>query len=101
AIKIKMDQLNTTVIRDPELEECVNQLQEAAKEIRIISHELKDNKITELNFVILYILLLKTTNSTFWVEFISASTLEHDLKKLAEKRSSICTGLFRKFCPIA
>lgn len=51
AIKIKMDQLNTTVIHDPELEECINQLQETAKEIRIISHELNENKINELNFV--------------------------------------------------
>jgi signal transduction histidine kinase len=53
AIKIKMDQLNTTVIRDPDLEHCIEQLQETAKEIRVISHELKDNKITELNFVTL------------------------------------------------
>jgi len=53
AIKIKMDQLNTTSIHDPELEECISQLQETAKEIRVISHELKENKIDELNFVIL------------------------------------------------
>lgn len=53
AIKIKMDQLNTTTIHDPDLEECISQLQETAKEIRIISHELKENKIDELNFVIL------------------------------------------------
>jgi len=51
AIKIKMDQLNTTVIKDPELEECIRQLQETSKEIRIISHELNENKINELNFV--------------------------------------------------
>lgn len=51
AIKIKMDQLNTTVIKDPELEQCIHQLQETSKEIRIISHELNENKINELNFV--------------------------------------------------
>lgn len=51
AIKIKMDQLNTTVIQDPELDHCIKQLQETAKEIRIISHELNENKINELNFV--------------------------------------------------
>ncbi len=51
AIKIKMDQLNTTVIKDSELEECVRQLQETSKEIRIISHELNENKINELNFI--------------------------------------------------
>ncbi len=51
AINIKMDQLNTTVIHDSELKECINQLQETAKEIRVISHELNENKINELNFV--------------------------------------------------
>lgn len=51
AIKIKMDQLNTTTIRDPELEQCIVQLQETAKEIRVISHDLNENKINELNFV--------------------------------------------------
>lgn len=53
AIKIKMDQLNTTSIKDPELKECINQLQDTAKEIRHISHELKDHKINELDFVTL------------------------------------------------
>lgn len=50
AIKIKMDQLNTTHIQDPELKECISQLQDATKEIREISHELNENKINELNF---------------------------------------------------
>lgn len=50
AIKMKMDQLNTTNIQNPELKECINQLQETTKEIRIISHELNENKIDELNF---------------------------------------------------
>ena len=59
AIKIKMDQLNTTTIHDSELEQCINQLQEAAKEIRIISHELNENKIDKLNFVHLLLHLVK------------------------------------------
>lgn len=50
AIKIKMDQLNTTHIQDPELKVCISQLQDATKEIRVISHELNENKINELNF---------------------------------------------------
>lgn len=59
AIKIKMDQLNTTIIHDTELEQCINQLQEAAKEIRVISHELNENKIDKLNFVHLLLHLVK------------------------------------------
>lgn len=51
AIKIKMDQLNTTSIQDPELGECIRQLEDASKEIRVISHELNENKIDKLNFV--------------------------------------------------
>lgn len=51
AIKIKMDQLNTTTIQDPELDHCIKQLQDTAREIRVISHELNENKINELNFV--------------------------------------------------
>lgn len=51
AIKIKMDQLNMTSIRNEELKECIDQLQETAKEIRLISHELNENKIKELSFV--------------------------------------------------
>lgn len=59
AIKMKMDQLNTTNIQNPELKECINQLQEATKEIRIISHELNENKIDELDFVSLLQGLIK------------------------------------------
>lgn len=59
AIKIKMDQLNTTTIHDPELEQCIVQLQDTAKEIRIISHDLNENKINELNFVHLLNYLVK------------------------------------------
>lgn len=51
AIKIKMDQLNTTTIQDSELDYCIKQLQDTAREIRVISHELNENKINELNFV--------------------------------------------------
>lgn len=51
AIKIKMDQLNTTTIQDPELDQCIKQLQDTTREIRVISHELNENKINELNFV--------------------------------------------------
>lgn len=51
AIKIKMDQLNTTTIHDSELDYCIKQLQDTAREIRVISHELNENKINELNFV--------------------------------------------------
>ncbi|MBA5628842.1 tetratricopeptide repeat-containing sensor histidine kinase [Moheibacter lacus] len=59
AIKIKMDQLNTTSIKDPELEECINQLQETAKEIRVISHELNENNRDKINFVHLLLQLVK------------------------------------------
>lgn len=59
AIKIKMDQLNTTTIRDKELEECINQLQETAKEIRVISHELNENNRDKINFVHLLNQLVK------------------------------------------
>ena len=59
AIKIKMDQLNTTSIHDEELEHCIHQLQETAKEIRIISHELNDNNRDKINFVHLLNQLVK------------------------------------------
>ncbi len=59
AIKIKMDQLNTTTIQDKELEECINQLQETAKEIRVISHELNENNQDKINFVHLLNQLVK------------------------------------------
>src|SRR5690606_6264243 len=59
AIKIKMDQLNTTTIQDQELEECINQLQETAKEIRVISHELNENNRDKINFVHLLNQLVK------------------------------------------
>lgn len=59
AIKIKMDQLNTTTIQDEELEECINQLQETAKEIRVISHELNENNRDKINFVHLLNQLVK------------------------------------------
>lgn len=65
AIKIKIDQLNTTNLKDPELEECINQLQDTAKEIRVISHELNENKIDELNFVHLLNHLVKDYNFYF------------------------------------
>lgn len=65
AIKIKIDQLNTTNLKDPELEECINQLQDTAKEIRVISHELNENKIDELNFVDLLNHLVKDYNFYF------------------------------------
>src|SRR5690606_12298899 len=86
AIKIKMDQLNTTVIRDPELEECVNQLQEAAKEIRIISHELKDNKITELNFVILLHHLIEDYKFYFSGEIHFSIYPETEFEKIDGKK---------------
>lgn len=59
AIKIKMDQLNTTSIQDPELEECIRQLEATSKEIRVISHELNENKIDKFNFVHLLTHLVK------------------------------------------
>lgn len=59
AIKIKMDQLNTTSIHDDELEQCINQLQETAKEIRVISHELNDDNRDKINFVHLLNQLVK------------------------------------------
>lgn len=59
AIKIKMDQLNTTTIQDKELEECIHQLQETAKEIRVISHELNENNKDKINFVHLLNQLVK------------------------------------------
>lgn len=59
AIKIKIDQINTTNLQDPELEECIKQLQETTREIRVISHELNENKIDQLNFVHLIKKLVK------------------------------------------
>lgn len=51
AINIKMNQLNTTNIQNDELKECIVQLQDTAKEIRLISHALNDSELSEINFV--------------------------------------------------
>lgn len=51
AINIKMDQLNTTDIQNEELKECISQLQDTAKEIRLISHALNDSEMNEIDFV--------------------------------------------------
>jgi signal transduction histidine kinase/TPR repeat protein len=59
AINIKIDQLNTTNIQNEELKECIGQLQDTAKEIRLISHALNDSELNEINFVDLLKQLIK------------------------------------------
>lgn len=52
AITIKMDQINTIDVKNDELKECIAQLQDTAKEIRMISHELDDSELGEMSLVV-------------------------------------------------